>query len=217
MSERTHSGSFMTTFQTGIRDIPSPLRIGPFAKNDTAESAISGSMRPNVEVAMFIFLAIVIPVVAFFGIKWFVFRPTRPTIHPSGGAFMRVPRGRRRYVLFGSRLPPDPSRNCGRPRCQRTVVVIRDFETGLNGGTAAHSHADAATPTPRRPPSPSQPAAARTTITATTLPPNTTTPPPTSASSTSNAPAPPPAAAPPLVLLPRLIVRGALVCICTRQ
>ncbi|KAK0658958.1 hypothetical protein DIS24_g4323 [Lasiodiplodia hormozganensis] len=92
---------------------------------------------------MFILLAVIIPEVAFFGIKWLVFRPTRLTIHPAGGAFMRVPRGRRRYVFFGPRLPHDPSRNRGsRPRRQRTVVVIRDLESGLHGGSAVHSHAD---------------------------------------------------------------------------
>ncbi|KAB2581094.1 hypothetical protein DBV05_g88 [Lasiodiplodia theobromae] len=130
-------------FQTEIRDIPSPLRTGPFAKSTAAKTAISGAVRPNVEVAMFILLAVIIPVVAFFGIKWLVFRPTRLTIHPAGGAFMRVPRGRRRYVFFGPRLPHDPSRNRGsRPRRQRTVVVIRDLESGLHGGSAVHSHAD---------------------------------------------------------------------------
>lgn len=106
---------------------------------------MSDTMQPNVEVAMFILLAIVIPVVAFFGIKWLVFRPTRLTIHPAGGAFMRVPRGRRRYILFGPRLPPDPSRNRGsRSHRQRTVVVIRDLESGLHGGSAVHSHTGAA-------------------------------------------------------------------------
>lgn len=102
-------------------------------------------MQPNVEVAMFILLAIVIPVVAFFGIKWLVFRPTRLTIYPAGGAFMRVPRGRRRYILFGPRLPPDSSRNRGsRSHRQRTVVVIRDLESGLHGGSAVHSQSGTA-------------------------------------------------------------------------
>ncbi|KAF9641166.1 hypothetical protein BFW01_g525 [Lasiodiplodia theobromae] len=110
---------------------------------------MSNTMRPNVEVAMFILLAVIIPVVAFFGIKWLVFRPTRLTIHPAGGAFMRVPRGRRRYVFFGPRLPHDPSRNRGsRPRRQRTVVVIRDLESGLHGGSAVHSHAGGGGATP---------------------------------------------------------------------
>ncbi|KAF4544348.1 uncharacterized protein LTHEOB_6466 [Lasiodiplodia theobromae] len=110
---------------------------------------MSDTMRPNVEVAMFILLAVIIPVVAFFGIKWLVFRPTRLTIHPAGGAFMRVPRGRRRYVFFGPRLPHDPSRNRGsRPRRQRTVVVIRDLESGLHGGSAVHSNAGGGANTP---------------------------------------------------------------------
>lgn len=106
MSERTHSGSFTAIFQTGIRDIPNPLRTGSSAKNNATRTAIPDSMRPNVEVAMLILLAVIIPVVAFFGIKWLVFRPTRLTTHSAGGAFIGVHRGRRRYVLFGPRSPP---------------------------------------------------------------------------------------------------------------
>ncbi|KAL1617811.1 hypothetical protein SLS54_007590 [Diplodia seriata] len=88
-------------------------------------------MHNSIVIFLAMLFSLLLAVAVFFGCKWYFLRPTssHSRRHPAQRAFVRERRGRRKYFLFGARLPPGPSR---REREQQK----RDAEAQAGGAAA---------------------------------------------------------------------------------